>query len=40
MNVHYQTLQDARLFRDFPDDVLIDLAKAIPSPIMRQNHEV
>jgi CRP/FNR family transcriptional regulator, cyclic AMP receptor protein len=27
MNVHYQTLQDARLFRDFPDDVLIDLAK-------------
>mgnify|MGYP006429067831 CR=1 FL=1 len=27
MNVHYQTLQDARLFRDFPDDVLIDLAQ-------------
>lgn len=27
MDVHYQALQDARLFRDFPDNVLIDLAK-------------
>lgn len=27
MDVHYQALQDARLFRDFPNDVLIDLAQ-------------
>lgn len=28
INIHYQSLQDARLFRDFPDDVLIDLAQS------------